>query len=169
MTKHDSMGKTIGLTAEEKAQQWMTVNTMRRYKRGQTIVVMYDGQPSLWNCEAAYQEGWDKVEILDLLHVLPRIWASAKIIRPEEVESFVKEQLLLLLTGCFQLMISPLKNYLRRKGVSKAQDSELRRIISYLESNRDRMKYNEYLAAGLPIATGFIEGACRHIIKDRME
>lgn len=169
ITKHDSMGKTIGLTAEEKAQQWMTVNTMRRYKRGQTIVVMHDGQPSLWNCEAAYQEGWDKVEILDLLHVLPRIWASAKIIRPEEVESFVKEQLLLLLTGCFQLMISPLKNYLRRKGVSKAQDSELRRIISYLESNRDRMKYNEYLAAGLPIATGFIEGACRHIIKDRME
>ncbi|XZE43788.1 hypothetical protein SH467x_003357 [Pirellulaceae bacterium SH467] len=57
---------------------------MCRYKRGQTIVVMHDGQPSLWNCEAAYQEGWDKVEILDLLHVLPRISASAKIICPEE-------------------------------------------------------------------------------------
>lgn len=31
------------------------------------------------------------------------------------------------------------------------------------------MKYDEYLVAGLPIATGFIEGACRHVIKDRLE
>ena len=31
------------------------------------------------------------------------------------------------------------------------------------------MKYNEYLAAGYPIATGVIEGACRHFVKDRME
>jgi hypothetical protein len=31
------------------------------------------------------------------------------------------------------------------------------------------MKYDEYLAAGLPIATGVIEGACRHLVKDRLE
>jgi hypothetical protein len=31
------------------------------------------------------------------------------------------------------------------------------------------MRYDEYLAAGYPIATGVIEGACRHIVKDRME
>ena len=31
------------------------------------------------------------------------------------------------------------------------------------------MRYHEYLAAGYPIATGVIEGACRHVIKDRME
>jgi hypothetical protein len=169
ITRHDSTGKTIGLTAEEKAQQWMTMNTIRRHHSGQTIVVMHDGQPSLWNCEAAYQEGWDTVEILDLLHVLPRIWASAKIIRPDAVESFVKEQLQLLLSGSFKLMISPLKNHLRRKDVSRANELELRRIIGYFETNQNRMKYNEYLSAGLPIATGFIEGACRHVIKDRME
>nr|MBA2594728.1 ISKra4 family transposase [Gammaproteobacteria bacterium] len=31
------------------------------------------------------------------------------------------------------------------------------------------LRYHEYLAAGLPIATGVIEGACRHLIKDRMD
>ncbi len=31
------------------------------------------------------------------------------------------------------------------------------------------MRYNEYLAKGYPIATGVIEGACRHLVKDRME
>lgn len=31
------------------------------------------------------------------------------------------------------------------------------------------MKYDEYLAKGMPIATGLIEGACRHDVKDRMD
>lgn len=31
------------------------------------------------------------------------------------------------------------------------------------------MRYDEYLAAGCPIATGVIKGACRHLVKDRME
>lgn len=31
------------------------------------------------------------------------------------------------------------------------------------------MKYNEYLKNGYPIATGIIEGACRYLVKDRME
>jgi hypothetical protein len=39
----------------------------------------------------------------------------------------------------------------------------------YFEGNRDRMKYDEYLAAGYPIGSGVVEGACRHLVKDRME
>jgi hypothetical protein len=31
------------------------------------------------------------------------------------------------------------------------------------------MRYDEYLAAGYPIASGAVEGACRHLVKDRME
>jgi len=31
------------------------------------------------------------------------------------------------------------------------------------------MRYDEYLAQGLPIATGSVEGACKNLIKDRME
>jgi hypothetical protein len=31
------------------------------------------------------------------------------------------------------------------------------------------MHYDEYLAKGYPIASGAIEGACRHYVKDRME
>jgi hypothetical protein len=47
---------------------------------------------------------------------------------------------------------------------------ELRPLFSYfLESNLHRMRYDQYLAFGYPIATGVIEGACRHIVKDRME
>ena len=31
------------------------------------------------------------------------------------------------------------------------------------------MRYNEYLANGWPIASGPVEGACKNLIKDRME
>ena len=42
-------------------------------------------------------------------------------------------------------------------------------VCNYFENNASRMRYDEYLAADYPIATGVIEGACRHVIKDRME
>ena len=40
---------------------------------------------------------------------------------------------------------------------------------NYFAKNAERMHYDEYLKAGYPIASGVIEGACRHVIKDRME
>ena len=52
------------------------------------------------------------------------------------------------------------------KGANK---NTLRVLTNFLEENLHRMRYDEYLAAGYPIASGVIEGACRHIVKDRME
>ena len=40
---------------------------------------------------------------------------------------------------------------------------------TYLENNREHMRYDEYIAAGYPIGSGVAEGACRHLVKDRME
>ena len=50
-----------------------------------------------------------------------------------------------------------------------SKSGKLRQICNYLEKNRDRMRYDTYLAAGYPIASGVIEGACRYVVKDRME
>jgi hypothetical protein len=40
---------------------------------------------------------------------------------------------------------------------------------NYLLTDRDLLKYDQHLAQGLAIATGVIEGACRHLVKDRMD
>jgi hypothetical protein len=45
----------------------------------------------------------------------------------------------------------------------------LERSCGYWEKNHHRMAYHEYLAAGYPIASGVIEGACRCGVHDRME
>jgi hypothetical protein len=40
--------------------------------------------------------------------------------------------------------------------------------IAYFRRNESFMDYPLFLAAGLPIATGVIEGTCRHLVQDRM-
>ena len=50
-----------------------------------------------------------------------------------------------------------------------AKAMRLRKLCDFLESNLHRMHYDRYLLFGYPIATGVIEGACRHIVRDRME
>src|SRR5438046_6543059 len=42
-------------------------------------------------------------------------------------------------------------------------------VANYLDNNRDFMRYDDYLAAGYPIGSGVAEGACRHLVKDRLE
>jgi len=50
-----------------------------------------------------------------------------------------------------------------------ARARRLKKLCKFLEKNLHRMHYGRYLGAGYPIATGVIEGACRHVVKDRME
>ena len=53
---------------------------------------------------------------------------------------------------------------LRRKSVTLALLWQ-----EYKESHPEGLQYDRYLAAGYPIATGVVEGACRHLVRDRME
>jgi len=43
------------------------------------------------------------------------------------------------------------------------------KTIAYYESNRNAMRYDEYIAAVCPMGSGAVEAACRHLVKDRME
>jgi hypothetical protein len=52
---------------------------------------------------------------------------------------------------------------------TKAQRKELEKAANYFERNLPYMAYDYYLAQGWPIASGVIEGACRHLVKDRFE
>src|SRR5207245_9591214 len=55
------------------------------------------------------------------------------------------------------------------RGLGGAKKQALAKVCAYLSANRERMRYDGYLAKGYPIASGVIEGACRHLVKDRME
>jgi hypothetical protein len=62
---------------------------------------------------------------------------------------------------------------IRRKATCLGLDPRARenadRCADYLLAKRDYLTYPRALAEGWPIATGVIEGACRHLVKDRLD
>jgi hypothetical protein len=134
-------------------------------------VCLCDGQEALWQaCADALPE--ERVEILDLLHVTPRLWQAAKLLYGEkgkEVVPLVRQRLTQVLEGKVEAVIRALRRLGHDRGLRGAKKAALGRLCNYLSKNRRRMRYDEYLRQGYPIASGVIEGACRHLIKDRME
>jgi hypothetical protein len=74
-----------------------------------------------------------------------------------------------ILSGKVDQVILSLRRMARRRGLSESRLEDLERICCYFRNNAERMAYDEYLAAGYPIASGVIEGACRTVVNDRME
>jgi hypothetical protein len=112
------------------------------------------------------------VDILDLMHVNPRLWEAAHLFHPEgsdEATQFVRQRMLRVLQGKTRDVIAGLRQTGTERSLRGAKAARLRKLCKFLEKNLHRMRYHTYLRAGYPIATGVIEGACRHVIKDRME
>src|SRR5260370_3206929 len=126
----------------------------------------------LWQAVQDELPGTNVVEILDLLHVTPRLWKAAHVFHVEkskEAETFVRVRLLRVLQGKAKDVIRGLRQMATKHELTGSKRKTLREICGYLEKNRERMRYHENLAAAYPIASGVIEGACRHLVKDRME
>jgi hypothetical protein len=135
-------------------------------------VCLCDGQEALWQACADAVADPDRVEVLDLLHVTPRLWQAAKLLygdKGKEVVPLVRQHLTQVLEGRVEAVIRALRRLTAARGLKGVKKQALARICGYLRKNRQRMRYDEYLRAGYPIASGVIEGACRHLIKDRME
>lgn len=136
------------------------------------LVFLIDGQPSLWEKKKQYFGAGTGTEILDLIHVNSYLWDVANLIHPNEKSEqikFMKEKLLKVLHGDIGRVIGGFKQTATKMNFSKAKTEKLEKICNYLKKNKKRMRYNLFLSKGYPIATGVIEGACRHYIKDRME
>jgi hypothetical protein len=135
-------------------------------------VCLCDGQDALWQACAKSVADPDRVEVLDLLHVTPRLWQAAKLLygdKGKEVVPLVRQHLTQALEGKVEAVIRSLRRLAAARGLTGAKKKALARICGYLHKNRQRMRYDVYLREGYPIASGVIEGACRHLIKDRME
>ena len=86
-----------------------------------------------------------------------------------QAHHWVEERLRRLLEGKVTSVIRGIRYQATQYGLKGQRKKTVTEAADYFERNRDRMKYDEYLAAGYPIGSGVVEGACRHLVKDRME
>jgi len=162
----------VYVDAETEVFTWMQREVDQRRRDGQPIVCIMDGQRSLWTSCAEHLSCGNVVEILDLLHAISYLWDAAYLFHKEgskEATAFVRDRALRILQGGAGRVIGGLRQMATKHCLKKNDLKQMNRICNYLENNRSRMRYDEYLDAGYPIASGVIEGACRHLVKDRME
>jgi len=110
--------------------------------------------------------------VLDIVHVLEYVWRAAYAFHPEgstEAEKWVEDRLLALLNGrSGKEIANSLRGMIERHGLDAKAATPVRKCMNYLNKNGRWLHYDRALAEGLPIATGVIEGACRHLVQDRM-
>jgi len=138
--------------------------------RKKPVVCVMDGERALWKMLAVWLSGI--ICVLDIFHVLERVWQAAHCFYPEgsdEAREFVSQRLRRILQGDVGRVIGGLKQMASKQNLRGAKLKQLQSAIGYLSHNRRYMHYNQYLAAGYPIGSGVAEGACRHLVKDRME
>ena len=86
-----------------------------------------------------------------------------------EAELWVLDRTLRILFGEVSQVVKGIRQSVTKRGLFGAKRKTLCGVADYLHRNRARMRYDEYLAKGWPIASGTVEGACKNLIKDRME
>jgi hypothetical protein len=123
-------------------------------------------------CRAELRHAADVVIILDIIHVGEYLWKAAPAFHSAatpEAEAWVRERLLAVLQGKAVHVAAGIRRSATLRRLSRAERAPVDDCAGYLLKYAAFMRYDEYLAAGLPIATGVIEGACRHLVKDRMD
>lgn len=110
--------------------------------------------------------------VLDIIHAVEYLWEAGNSLHGEKSDKrdpWVKERALLLLQGKSEAVISDLRGLAGASSRKKTTKAVLLKVAGYYERNAPYMDYSQYLSEGWPIATGVIEGACRHLVKDRFE
>lgn len=109
--------------------------------------------------------------IVDVIHVLHYLWLLSKYLTEGDDaarESWVREHLMRLMTRPAAFVVSGLRQSATNRKLRGEDRKAVDDAVNYLDKNSPYLDYGRYLAAGMPIATGVIEGACRYLIQDRL-
>ncbi len=110
--------------------------------------------------------------VIDFIHVLEYLWKAAWSFSGKgepAAEEWVADQARKILHGNASQVAAGIRRRATTYGYSPAERAGADEAARYLDNKKDYLGYATALGNGWPIATGIIEGACRHIVKDRMD
>ena len=139
-------------------------------RRRRTWVIVTDGERALQH--RVVETFKDVTLVLDFLHALEKLWKSAHALHREgspEAQAFVYQRAKRLLEGQVDQVVKGLRLIVTKRRLTGNTAKTLLDVAAYFKRNRERMRYDTYLANGWPIASGSVEGACKNLIRDRFE
>jgi hypothetical protein len=108
--------------------------------------------------------------ICDLIHVTEHLWDAAWCLFPKaspDAGGWVRARTAEILAGRAAEVAAALRH--AAAGLGRTRRATAGKTAAYLDAKAPFLDYPAALANGWPIATGVIEGACRHLVKDRMD
>ena len=114
--------------------------------------------------------------LIDWLHVTGYLWDAAKAFfctdttaGMDKARTWVHERSRLVLNGDVLQVAERIRARILGSKLTATQRKSALEAATYLTNKAPHLDYPTALANGWPIATGVIEGACRHLVKDRLE
>jgi hypothetical protein len=131
------------------------------------VVCLGDGAPGNWTQFEMHFP--NRVEVLDWYHAMEHLWQAGNGIFRQgtsEAVKWVKQWEKELWEGRVEAVVVALYRESKRDGPAGEAAGEQ---IHYFETNKERMRYSEYRAAGYPIGSGTVESACKRLIGARLK
>jgi len=111
------------------------------------------------------------IVIVDFIHVAQYVWKAAGAFFPGQAferDRWTRGRLLEILRGKASSVAAGMRRSATLREMAAAERKPVDDCAGYLLNYSPYLQYDKALAAGIPIATGVIEGACRHLVQDRM-
>ena len=137
-------------------------------------LVLVDGahhQLDLIEAEARRRDATIRV-LIDFVHVAEYVWNTAHAFHPVGslgAETFAAEKLTAILHGHAARVTTEMTTQAETEHLTGSKRDTVDTCVRYLTGHLDRLHYDTALNKGWPIATGSVEGACRHLIGDRLD
>ena len=181
----DKAGEALRQTyhaTQDRIDDFREMVSLEAQKRGAQVanilIFVGDGAPWVWKtAETLFPKA---VQILDWYHAMEHIWAVGRAKfgnKEKELWAWVTRLETALYKGKVQAVIDAIRLVSGELGApdktlsdtAKALDPRwiAHRNIGYFEENRDRVDYPSYREKGLPIGSGVVESACKHVVASR--
>lgn len=165
---------SVTKTPEQVIEEMVLEGLLRDPDRRATWVALVDGAklPIRLLKERAAAHNVTLTIVLDIFHVAEYVWKAGLAFHEEgtpDLEIWVRDRLVRILRGEAKAVATALRREATKAGLEAQEREKIDACAAYLTEYADHLHYDEYLVRGLPIGTGVIEGACRHLVKDRMD
>ena len=172
-TRPKPVGKELRATLDGKEVALTRLAARARPREGPHIqerVALTDGAEALQNqIEIHFPQ---HTLVLDIIHATDYLWNAANALlgetHPDRL-AWIRTYLQQLLSGDTPAVITALEAAAQDSARTATQRKALLGTAGYYRRNAPYMHYDVYLAHGWPVGTGVVEGACGHLVKDRME